>query len=223
MNPNVNPWTPNKASASFNLAAREFVPTSGAVSQAAANSSTSPFNPLATEFLPSISPADFLQDDSFAGGIPDEQTDEQAYSYDGGEDYIYYEDFEQIPEEAATPDDASHGSTDDDMDMSPLQMLLSVFTDLDTTYLEHVLEQCEFDLDAALEFLLPQSQHGLAGQKEEQEDEHGLEEMTAKKDDKLERDNSVKRQVCRYFLAGECRRKDCWYSHDVDARVCKYW
>ncbi|KAJ1554474.1 hypothetical protein HK096_003379 [Nowakowskiella sp. JEL0078] len=31
------------------------------------------------------------------------------------------------------------------------------------------------------------------------------------------------RQVCRHFLAGTCYRKDCWFSHDFDKVVCKYW
>ncbi len=31
-------------------------------------------------------------------------------------------------------------------------------------------------------------------------------------------------RVCRYFLAGECRRSDCRFSHDLDNRaVCRYW
>lgn len=31
-------------------------------------------------------------------------------------------------------------------------------------------------------------------------------------------------RVCRYYLAGECRRSDCRFSHDLDNRaVCRYW
>ncbi|UTT90723.1 hypothetical protein NDA17_006875 [Ustilago hordei] len=31
-------------------------------------------------------------------------------------------------------------------------------------------------------------------------------------------------RVCRYYLAGECRRSDCRFSHDLDSRaVCRYW
>lgn len=31
-------------------------------------------------------------------------------------------------------------------------------------------------------------------------------------------------RVCRYYLAGECRRSDCRFSHDLDHRaVCRYW
>ena len=30
-------------------------------------------------------------------------------------------------------------------------------------------------------------------------------------------------RVCRYFLAGECRRSDCKFSHDLSRAVCRYW
>ncbi|KIS67514.1 uncharacterized protein UMAG_04609 [Mycosarcoma maydis] len=31
-------------------------------------------------------------------------------------------------------------------------------------------------------------------------------------------------RVCRYYMAGECRRSDCRFSHDLDSRaVCRYW
>ncbi|KAF6766963.1 protein of unknown function DUF1771 [Kalmanozyma brasiliensis GHG001] len=31
-------------------------------------------------------------------------------------------------------------------------------------------------------------------------------------------------RVCRYYMAGECRRSDCRFSHDLDNRaVCRYW
>ncbi|OCF32391.1 hypothetical protein I316_05816 [Kwoniella heveanensis BCC8398] len=30
-------------------------------------------------------------------------------------------------------------------------------------------------------------------------------------------------KMCRYFLAGECRRSDCRFSHDVDRALCRFW
>ncbi|EPQ31160.1 uncharacterized protein PFL1_01348 [Pseudozyma flocculosa PF-1] len=30
-------------------------------------------------------------------------------------------------------------------------------------------------------------------------------------------------KVCRYFIAGECRRSDCKFSHDLGRAVCRYW
>lgn len=30
-------------------------------------------------------------------------------------------------------------------------------------------------------------------------------------------------RVCRYFLAGDCRRADCRFSHDLNKALCKFW
>ncbi|THH09723.1 hypothetical protein EW145_g1804 [Phellinidium pouzarii] len=30
-------------------------------------------------------------------------------------------------------------------------------------------------------------------------------------------------RVCRYFLAGECMRADCRFSHDLDRALCRFW
>ena len=30
-------------------------------------------------------------------------------------------------------------------------------------------------------------------------------------------------RMCRYFLAGECRRSDCRFSHDLDRALCRFW
>ncbi|PWN91394.1 hypothetical protein FA10DRAFT_66394 [Acaromyces ingoldii] len=30
-------------------------------------------------------------------------------------------------------------------------------------------------------------------------------------------------RVCRYFLAGECRRADCRFSHDLNRALCRFW
>ncbi|WFD35444.1 hypothetical protein MCUN1_002298 [Malassezia cuniculi] len=30
-------------------------------------------------------------------------------------------------------------------------------------------------------------------------------------------------RVCRFFLAGECRRADCRFSHDVGKSLCRFW
>jgi hypothetical protein len=32
-----------------------------------------------------------------------------------------------------------------------------------------------------------------------------------------------KATICRHFLQGGCFRRDCWYSHDFNARLCKFW
>ncbi|KAL7421040.1 hypothetical protein Q5752_003924 [Cryptotrichosporon argae] len=30
-------------------------------------------------------------------------------------------------------------------------------------------------------------------------------------------------RMCRYYLAGECRRSDCRYSHDLERAMCRFW
>jgi len=30
-------------------------------------------------------------------------------------------------------------------------------------------------------------------------------------------------KLCRYYLAGECMRADCRFSHDIDRALCRYW
>ncbi|KAK4689359.1 hypothetical protein P7C73_g739, partial [Tremellales sp. Uapishka_1] len=30
-------------------------------------------------------------------------------------------------------------------------------------------------------------------------------------------------RMCRYYLAGECRRSDCRFSHDIDRALCRFW
>ncbi|CEL61924.1 hypothetical protein RSOLAG1IB_04674 [Rhizoctonia solani AG-1 IB] len=30
-------------------------------------------------------------------------------------------------------------------------------------------------------------------------------------------------RVCRYYLAGECRRADCRFSHDIERALCRFW
>ena len=30
-------------------------------------------------------------------------------------------------------------------------------------------------------------------------------------------------RVCRYYLAGECRRADCRFSHDLGRAICRFW
>lgn len=33
----------------------------------------------------------------------------------------------------------------------------------------------------------------------------------------------IDRRVCRYFLAGECRRADCRFSHNLEKALCRFW
>lgn len=83
-------------------------------------------------------------------------------------------------------------------DMSTLQMLQTIFSDLSEQKLLETLERNDYDLDRSIESLLTKQVN-------------------------VEPVDTRKRQVCRHFLAGECYRKDCWFVHDLQEKVCKFW
>ncbi|TMW62997.1 hypothetical protein Poli38472_005615 [Pythium oligandrum] len=39
----------------------------------------------------------------------------------------------------------------------------------------------------------------------------------------LERESTGTTQVCRHYLAGDCRRADCMFVHDTHAITCRFW
>ncbi|KAI8048048.1 uncharacterized protein B0P05DRAFT_564844 [Gilbertella persicaria] len=90
-----------------------------------------------------------------------------------------------------------------DEDMSTLQMMQTIFSDLKDEELIATLEQHDYDVDRAIEALLTQK-------------------LTIEKPPVVP-ETPKKRQVCRHFLAGECYRKDCWFAHDLQEKVCKFW
>ncbi|KAG0928840.1 hypothetical protein G6F57_011742 [Rhizopus arrhizus] len=83
-------------------------------------------------------------------------------------------------------------------DMSTLQMLQTIFSDLSEQKLLETLKRNDYDLDRSIESLLTKQVN-------------------------VEPVDTKKRQVCRHFLAGECYRKDCWFVHDLQEKVCKFW
>ncbi|KAI9277270.1 hypothetical protein BDA99DRAFT_495335 [Phascolomyces articulosus] len=97
-------------------------------------------------------------------------------------------------------------------DMSALQMLESIFTDLSKEELTTTLEENGYDLDKTTESLFDRKQQTAMSQQQQQQQQHSPSPIQPKK-----------RQVCRHFLAGECYRKDCWFAHDLQIKVCKFW
>ncbi|KAG2238049.1 hypothetical protein INT48_002616 [Thamnidium elegans] len=80
-------------------------------------------------------------------------------------------------------------------DMSTLQMMQTIFSDLSDEQLMETLARHDYDVDRAIESLLT-------------------------KETTVEPAPTVKkRQVCRHFLAGECYRKDCWFVHDLQEKI----
>lgn len=89
-----------------------------------------------------------------------------------------------------------------EQDMSTLQMMQTIFSDLSDEALMETLARHDYDVDRAMESLLTRTVSVPTDQT-----------TTLVK----------KRQVCRHFLAGECYRKDCWFVHDLQEKVCKFW
>ncbi|KAI7881910.1 hypothetical protein K492DRAFT_161061 [Lichtheimia hyalospora FSU 10163] len=100
-------------------------------------------------------------------------------------------------------------------DMSALQMLESIFTDLNEAELTATLEEHGYDLDKTTE--------ALFNRKQQQQNESVQSASTETTTVTMATAPVKKRQVCRHFLAGECYRKDCWFAHDLQVKVCKFW
>lgn len=101
--------------------------------------------------------------------------------------------------------------------MSALQMLESIFTDLNEAELTATLEEHGYDLDKTTEALFNRKQ-------QQQQHESIQSPSTAESSTSTTTTPTAKkRQVCRHFLAGECYRKDCWFAHDLQVKVCKFW
>ncbi|KAI8582375.1 hypothetical protein K450DRAFT_228664 [Umbelopsis ramanniana AG] len=106
-----------------------------------------------------------------------------------------------------------------DTDMGPEQLLRAIFTDLQESEVQQAFEANHYDIDATMEWLLQRHQHG----------KNTPPPVLSPSPPKpilptvFPYQPHHKRQVCRHFLAGECYRKDCWYSHELEAKVCKFW
>ncbi|KAF9565649.1 hypothetical protein EC968_004045 [Mortierella alpina] len=95
-----------------------------------------------------------------------------------------------------------------DQDMTPLEMLVMIIRDVSPDKIEKAFAKAGYDFDRALEALMserfkPADSDLLAQLPQPQGDIRST-------------------QTCRHFLQGNCFRKDCWYSHDLDSMVCKF-
>jgi hypothetical protein len=92
-----------------------------------------------------------------------------------------------------------------DQDMTPLEMLVQIIKDVSPEKIEQAFAKTGYDFERTLETLLTARSSGNA--------ELVIPLMG----------NIRSTQTCRHFLQGNCFRKDCWYSHDLDSMVCKFW
>ncbi|KAG0297607.1 hypothetical protein BGZ98_000549 [Dissophora globulifera] len=101
-------------------------------------------------------------------------------------------------------------STNLDQDMTPLEMLVQIIRDVSPEKIEKTFERCGYDFERTLEALmaLRTSSSTLSPDTEISVPFMGDIRSTL---------------TCRHFIQGNCFRKDCWYSHDLDSMVCKFW
>ncbi|KAI8351559.1 hypothetical protein B0O80DRAFT_499951, partial [Mortierella sp. GBAus27b] len=101
-------------------------------------------------------------------------------------------------------DDSSDQSGNLDQDMTPLEMLVLVIQDVSPDKIEKAFAKSGYDFERTLETLTAARSSGS--------------DIVAPFMGDIR-----STQTCRHFLQGNCFRKDCWYSHDLDSMVCKFW
>ncbi|KAI8596453.1 hypothetical protein EDD21DRAFT_2974 [Dissophora ornata] len=114
--------------------------------------------------------------------------------------------FYSMDESSGTGDDGSLSpSANLDQDMTPLEMLVQIIRDVSPEKIEKAFAKCGYEFDRTLEMLTAAR-------------------TTSDADIAAPYMGDIRStQTCRHFLQGNCFRKDCWYSHDLDSMVCKFW
>ncbi|KAF9320070.1 hypothetical protein BG003_007241 [Podila horticola] len=93
-----------------------------------------------------------------------------------------------------------------DVDMTPMDMLLLIISDTTPEKIEKAFETSGYDMDTTLDRIM--------------EEKSAIKNPLAQY---VPMGDVRSQQTCRHFLQGNCFRKDCWYSHDLDLMVCKFW
>ncbi|ODN75768.1 hypothetical protein L202_05777 [Cryptococcus amylolentus CBS 6039] len=127
--------------------------------------------------------------------------------------------------------------------MTPLDVLCSVFTSVPRNELEDALHRAGYDFEAAMSMLVSQYTAPRSGQSTPQRvssprpmgmGRGGRDGFYPNLPSRTLRSMSPMGprspaagggggKMCRYFLAGECRRSDCRFSHDLDRAMCRFW
>lgn len=74
--------------------------------------------------------------------------------------------------------------------------------------IQHALACSNYDVSVALQIVKDAHESGI--------------DILAIEPQSVASDESTTR-VCRFFLAGECRRSDCRFSHDLNKALCRFW
>lgn len=101
--------------------------------------------------------------------------------------------------------DETASQMDLDQDMSPLEMLQHIIGDFSPEKIEKAFLKSAYDFENTLELLMAERNKQPAPP---------VPTPTGDIRSTL---------TCRHFLQGNCFRRDCWFSHDLDSMVCKFW
>ena len=91
------------------------------------------------------------------------------------------------------PKSDGFGKFEDFEQMTPVNVLQKVFPDYSLDKIDAALASNNYNIESALDSLL------------------------------AKQNTDTPKQICRHFLVGQCYRSDCWFSHQVDGVVCKFW
>ncbi|CAE6421422.1 unnamed protein product [Rhizoctonia solani] len=138
---------------------------------------------------------------------------------------------------------------DDPLSLTPMEVLARIFgPSVSQTDLEDALAQAGWEFDGAVAYLMERTKPGskaiqvkappAAGQAPSPVTRSGVavvpretfvqtrgaaKGQAAAGKGTVTPGGSAANRVCRYYLAGECLRADCRFSHDIDRALCRYW
>ncbi|KAF8573761.1 hypothetical protein K439DRAFT_1642732 [Ramaria rubella] len=158
------------------------------------------------------------------------------YEFDANRDFLE-------PDEGQTAEEHAEILTNG---MTPFDVLSSVFgQSVSTAELNEALEVNGYDFESAMAWLvdkaLPQSTQPFPPISVPRPQQHGRVVVVPRETAFVMRGrgfgsssgrNSPRygmrpvqgaNRVCRYFLAGECMRADCRFSHDLERAMCRFW
>lgn len=154
--------------------------------------------------------------------------------------------------DGATPNDLNSQDNEAETDdMTPFDVLTSIFgSTLSQPELEEALENNGYDFESAMAWIVDKSSP-LVGPQESQNMSFRADPLGNSDKIRIAPRDAFFREgfrggffprgtmrgnmrggpagrpggnkVCRYYLAGECMRADCRFSHDLDRALCRFW
>ncbi|TIA88586.1 hypothetical protein E3P99_02526 [Wallemia hederae] len=107
--------------------------------------------------------------------------------------------------------------------MTPLDVLWTIFAPSGISFeeLETTLTGNSFDFDLTLNEL--SDKRSLVRENTSSSSAGGSVAQAPPNNLSQRHQNPAGGRVCRYYLAGECRRSDCRFSHDIERALCRFW